>query len=519
MVMRALISVSDKNGLSDFAKGLTDLGIEIISTGGTATHLQAQSIPVTEVSFYTGFPEMMEGRLKTLHPKIHGGILGRRGQDETAMAQYDIPPIDLVVVNLYPFAHVVEKPETTFSHAIENIDIGGPTLIRAAAKNHADVAVVVAPKDYTWVLDALKSGGLALEQRQQLAAKAFHHTAIYDSAISCYLQHHLDTQEKDRSVPPANLALGLQLIQPLRYGENPHQNAGLYRPLGIPPYGFSSARMIQGKSLSYNNIADGDLAWECVQSFPEMPACVIVKHQTPCGVAQSDTLQQAYHLAYQADPTAAFGGIIAFNRPLDAVTAKTILDRQFVEVILAPSVMAEAEETLASKPNVRVLIMGEQGYQHDGWDYRMVSGGVLAQQHDLEMITDKDLQSVTHRYPTAQEMKDLLFAWRVVKYVKSNAIVYCRRGQTLGIGGGLTSRVAAAKLAITRAEEEGLDLRGAVMASDAFFPFSDGIDVAHSVGICAVIQPGGSQRDSEVIEAARSYDMAMLLTGMRHFRH
>ncbi|BBL57784.1 bifunctional phosphoribosylaminoimidazolecarboxamide formyltransferase/IMP cyclohydrolase [Methylomonas koyamae] len=514
-VTRALVSVSDKTGILEFCRGLNSLGIELLSTGGTAKLLAEHNIAVTEVSDYTGFPEMMDGRVKTLHPKVHGGILGRRGIDDAVMAANAIRPIDMVVVNLYPFEQAIAKPDCDLETAIENIDIGGPTMIRAAAKNHADVAIVVDPADYAAILEELQTGNASLshERRFKLALKSFEHTARYDTAISAYLGKILD------SGFPETLNLQFHRLQTMRYGENPHQNAAFYREKTPPAGSIAAARQLQGKELSYNNIADADAALECVKAFSE-PACVIVKHANPCGVAVGTDIYDAYNLAYATDPTSAFGGIIAFNRELDPTTAAEIVGRQFVEVIIAPAIADEAKAALAKKPNVRIL---DCGYWHDSagaqLDFKRVGGGLLVQDKDTGNIAAADLKVVSKRTPTAQELADLLFVWKVAKFVKSNAIVYGKHGRTIGIGAGQMSRVYSAKIAGIKAADEGLDVAGSVMASDAFFPFRDGIDAAAAAGITAVIHPGGSMRDAEVIAAADEHDIAMVLTGMRHFRH
>ncbi|ANE56301.1 MULTISPECIES: bifunctional phosphoribosylaminoimidazolecarboxamide formyltransferase/IMP cyclohydrolase [Methylomonas] len=514
-VTRALVSVSDKTGILEFCRGLNSLGIELLSTGGTAKLLAEHNIAVTEVSDYTGFPEMMDGRVKTLHPKVHGGILGRRGIDDAVMAANAIRPIDMVVVNLYPFEQAIAKPDCDLETAIENIDIGGPTMIRAAAKNHADVAIVVDPADYAAILEELQTGNATLshERRFKLALKSFEHTARYDTAISAYLGKILD------SAFPETLNLQFHRLQTMRYGENPHQNAAFYREKTPPAGSIAAARQLQGKELSYNNIADADAALECVKAFSE-PACVIVKHANPCGVAVGTDIYDAYNLAYATDPTSAFGGIIAFNRELDPTAAAEIVGRQFVEVIIAPAIADEAKAALAKKPNVRIL---DCGYWHDSesaqLDFKRVGGGLLVQDKDTGNIAAADLKVVSKRAPTAQELADLLFVWKVAKFVKSNAIVYGKHGRTIGIGAGQMSRVYSAKIAGIKAADEGLDVAGSVMASDAFFPFRDGIDAAAAAGITAVIHPGGSMRDAEVIAAADEHDIAMVLTGMRHFRH
>ncbi|MFA5633078.1 MAG: bifunctional phosphoribosylaminoimidazolecarboxamide formyltransferase/IMP cyclohydrolase [Porticoccaceae bacterium] len=524
-VRRALISVSDKTGIVDFARALNAQGVEILSTGGTFRLLKESGIPALEVSDYTGFPEMMDGRVKTLHPKVHGGILGRRGTDDAVMAEHGIQPIDMVVVNLYPFAATVADPNCDLPTAIENIDIGGPTMVRSAAKNHKDVAIVVNASDYAPILDELKANGgkLGYETRYGLMVKAFEHTAAYDGMIANHFGARNTSNEKRDFPDTFNLQFLKQ--QEMRYGENPHQKAAFYAEAEPKDASVATARQLQGKELSYNNVADTDAALECVKSFTK-PACVIVKHANPCGVAVSlDGIGAAYDLAYQTDPESAFGGIIAFNRELDANTAKAIVERQFVEVIIAPKVSQEALEITAAKQNVRVLECGEwdasrpAAFDFKPLDYKRVNGGLLVQDADLGMITEADLKVVTRRAPTEAEIHDLIFAWKVAKYVKSNAIVYARNRQTIGVGAGQMSRVNSARIAAIKAEHAGLDVKGAVMASDAFFPFRDGIDNAANVGISCVIQPGGSMRDNEVIAAADEHGIAMVFTGMRHFRH
>ncbi|MEM7206570.1 MAG: bifunctional phosphoribosylaminoimidazolecarboxamide formyltransferase/IMP cyclohydrolase [Pseudomonadota bacterium] len=516
-VTRALISVSDKRGVVEFARALHAQNVAILSTGGTAVLLGENGVPVTEVSAHTGFPEMMAGRVKTLHPKIHGGILGRRGTDDDVMREHSIDAIDLVVVNLYPFAETVARADCSLEDAIENIDIGGPTMVRAAAKNYRDVAVITDPEDYASVTESLQqSNGLTHAQRFDLAVKAFEHTAHYDGMIANYLG--AVSADGTRGEYARTLNLHLKKVQDMRYGENPHQSAAFYREVNQAEASVSSARQLQGKALSYNNVADTDAALECVKEF-DAPACVIVKHANPCGVAIGESILTAYQRAFATDQTSAFGGIIAFNRELDASTASAIIEKQFVEVIIAPSVSDDAQQALAQKDNVRVLVCGELSGNDGGIDFKRVNGGLLAQQRDLSLVDDSALKVVTQRQPSESEMDDLLFAWRVAKFVKSNAIVYCKDLQTVGVGAGQMSRVYSARIAAIKAADENLVVEGSVMASDAFFPFRDGIDSAAEAGIRAVIQPGGSMRDDEVIAAANEHDMAMVFTGMRHFRH
>lgn len=515
-VTRALISVSNKTGIVEFCRELNLLGIELLSTGGTAKTLVEHNIPVTEVSDYTGFPEMMDGRVKTLHPKIHGGILGRRGMDDDIMTASGIRPIDMVVVNLYPFEQTIDRPDCDLATAIENIDIGGPTMIRAAAKNHQDVAVIVNPDDYASTLAELKNNDSSLSQqtRFKLALTSFEHTARYDTAIATYLAGINQTRF------PETLNLQFYRKQTMRYGENPHQNAAFYQEKNPESGTIAAARQLQGKELSYNNIADADAALECVKSFGSKPACVIVKHANPCGVAESEDLLSAYDKAYATDPTSAFGGIIAVNRELDEATAAEIVKRQFVEVIIAPTVSPGAQTVLAAKQNIRVMTCGAwEPQKTPALDFKRVACGLLVQDRDFGEIGVNDVKVVTQRAPTPQELADLLFAWKVAKFVKSNAIVYCKNSQTIGIGAGQMSRVYSAKIAGIKAADEGLVVPGSVMASDAFFPFRDGIDSAAEAGISAIIQPGGSVRDGEVIAAADENNMAMVFTGMRHFRH
>ncbi|EHH0847009.1 bifunctional phosphoribosylaminoimidazolecarboxamide formyltransferase/IMP cyclohydrolase [Vibrio vulnificus] len=524
-IRRALISVSDKTGIVEFAQALAERGVDILSTGGTARLLAEQGIAVTEVSDYTGFPEMMDGRVKTLHPKVHGGVLGRRGQDDEVMAKHGINPIDMVVVNLYPFAETVAKEGCTLADAVENIDIGGPTMVRSAAKNHKDVTIVVNASDYHRVITEMDANdkSLTLETRFDLAIAAFEHTAAYDGMIANYfgtmVPSYGENKEGDEeSKFPRTFNQQFIKKQDMRYGENSHQAAAFYVEANPQEASVATARQIQGKALSYNNIADTDAALECVKEFNE-PACVIVKHANPCGVALGKDILEAYNRAYQTDPTSAFGGIIAFNQELDAETATAIVERQFVEVIIAPSVSAKAIEVVAAKKNVRLLECGEWTTKTTGFDVKRVNGGLLVQDRDQGMVSLDDLKVVSKRQPTEEELKDALFCWKVAKYVKSNAIVYSKGDMTIGVGAGQMSRVYSAKIAGIKAADEGLQVEGCVMASDAFFPFRDGIDAAAEAGIKCVIQPGGSMRDDEVIAAADEHGMAMIFTGMRHFRH
>ena len=516
-ITRALLSVSDKQGLGEFAHGLAARGVELLSTGGTAQALRNAGISVREVADYTGFPEIMAGRVKTLHPRIHGGLLGRRGIDEAVMAEHGIEPIDLLVVNLYPFAKAIARPDSSYDEALENIDVGGPAMLRAGAKNHADVTVVVDPADYPAVLAELEaSGSTSIDTRGRLAAKAFAHTAGYDAMVAQYL---LRAQQLPIERFPDHLPLVLDKLQELRYGENPHQRAAFYRLPGTRGGSVGTAQILQGRELSFNNIADADAAIECVRQFAE-PACVIVKHANPCGVALHRNLHEAYDRAYRTDPASAYGGIIAFNRPLDARTAEAIIQRQFAEVIAAPAIERAARELLAAKPNVRVLATGDlSASTGDGYEIRTVTGGALVQDRDTGTISPSQLRLVSARPPDTQELTDLLFAWRVAKFVKSNAIVYARDGSTIGVGAGQMSRVYSSRIAALKAHDEKLEVRGSAMASDAYFPFRDSIDTAAAYGITAVIQPGGSKRDAEVIAAADAHGMAMVFTDMRHFRH
>lgn len=521
----ALLSVSDKSGIVDFAKGLLTHNFRLLSTGGTYKLLKDNGLDVLEVAEYTGFAEMMDGRVKTLHPKIHGGILGRRGLDDAVMALHGIDRIDMVVVNLYPFAQTIAQPDVSKEDAIENIDIGGPTMVRAAAKNHDHVSIVTNPNDYSSILGELTAdGAISAKTRFDLAIKAFEHTAHYDGMIANFLGSRL--QDFDNADDfPRTFNVQMDKVQDLRYGENPHQKASFY--VEKPPVNgkleasVSTAKQLQGKELSYNNIADTDAALECVKSF-DAPACVIVKHANPCGVAVDSDLTNAYQKAFATDPESAFGGIIAFNRELDVTTAKAIVEQQFVEVIIAPSVADGVLDITGAKKNVRVLVCGElpkPSERQAQFDFKRVNGGLLVQDQDLGLITLDDLQVVTKVQPTQHQLEDLLFTWKVAKYVKSNAIVYGKDQRTLGVGAGQMSRVNSARIAGIKAEHAGLSPVGAVMASDAFFPFRDGIDNAAKAGITAIIQPGGSMRDDETIAAADEHGIAMVFTGMRHFRH
>jgi len=516
-IKRALISVSDKTGIVEFAAALQEMGVALLSTGGTYRLLRERGLDVTEVADYTGFPEMMDGRVKTLHPKVHGGILARRGQDDAVMAEHGIDAIDMVVVNLYPFEATVAKADCTLEDAVENIDIGGPTMVRAAAKNHRFVNIVVNAQDYSAILEEMRAndGATALETRFNLAIRAYEHTAAYDGAIA----NHFGTLVAGGSENfPRTFNTQFHKVQEMRYGENPHQQAAFYIEAKPAEGGIATAQQLQGKELSYNNVADTDAALECVKNFNQ-PACVIVKHANPCGVAVAADLLQAYDLAFATDPESAFGGIIAFNRELDATTAAAIVERQFVEVIIAPSVSDAARAALAGKKNVRLLACGQWSAARTALDYKRVNGGLLVQDRDLGMVSEAELKVVSKRQPSEQQMQDLLFAWKVAKFVKSNAIVYAHNGQTIGVGAGQMSRINSARIAGIKAEHAGLAVKGSVMASDAFFPFRDGIDSAGEAGIAAVIQPGGSIRDEEVIAAADEHGMAMVFTGMRHFRH
>jgi phosphoribosylaminoimidazolecarboxamide formyltransferase/IMP cyclohydrolase len=511
-VERALLSVSDKSGIVELARALAAAGVQIISTGGTARLLEKEGVKVTEVSAHTGFAEMLDGRVKTLHPKIHGGLLARRDDAShlAAIRAAGIEPIDLVVVNLYPFAATVADPDCRLEDAIENIDIGGPAMLRSAAKNYGGVAVVVDPADYAKVLAELKgSGGVSATTRFALAKKAFAHTAAYDGAIANYLTSR-------ESQFPDVLTVQLHKLQDLRYGENPHQSAAFYRDAQPVAGALARCKQVQGKELSYNNIADADAAWECAKSFTE-PACVIVKHANPCGVALGANLREAYARAFATDPVSAFGGILAFNRALDRATAEAV-GKQFAEVIIAPRVEADAQKVFASKANLRVLEV-PLAHETQAHEYKRIGGGLLVQSTDAQVLKESDLKVPTHKKPTPQQMQDLLFAWRVAKFVKSNAIVFARDRATLGIGAGQMSRLDSARVAVFKAHEAKLELAGSVAASDAFFPFRDGLDALAAAGATAVIQPGGSVKDAEVIAAADERGVAMVFTGMRHFRH
>ena len=522
-IRRALLSVSDKTGIVDFARELAAQGVEILSTGGTCKLLADNGIKVTEVSDHTGHPEIMDGRVKTLHPKIHGGILARRGQDEGVMAENHIDAIDMVVVNLYPFAQTVAKEDCSLEDAIENIDIGGPTMVRAAAKNHKDVTIIVNAADYGRVIEEMKAnqGSTSHATRFDLAIAAFEHTAQYDGMIANYFGKMVPDYTEEAATDtkfPRTINMQFTKKQDMRYGENSHQDAAFYVENDIEEASVATAKQIQGKALSYNNIADTDAALECVKEF-DAPACVIVKHANPCGVSVGENILEAYDRAFKTDPTSAFGGIIAFNRELDADTAEAIIARQFVEVIIAPSISEEAAQIVSAKQNVRLLECGQWQAQTTGVDIKRVNGGILVQDRDQGMVSMGDLKVVSKRQPTEQELKDLMFCWKVAKFVKSNAIVYAKDGMTIGVGAGQMSRVYSAKIAGIKAADENLEVKGSVMASDAFFPFRDGIDAAAEAGITAVIQPGGSMRDEEVIAAADEAGMAMVFTGMRHFRH
>ena len=516
-IHRALLSVSDKSGLLALANTLHALNVELLSTGGTAKALRDAGFPVRDVSEVTGFPEMMDGRVKTLHPLVHGGLLGRAGIDDVVMAEHGIAAIDLLVLNLYPFEQVAANPASSFDDIIENIDIGGPAMLRSAAKNFARVAVATCPSQYADIIAELNSnsGSLSAKTRFALSVAAFNRVAQYDASIS----NHLSSLQADGTqvLFPAQQNSNFVKVMDLRYGENPHQHGAFYRDLYPVPGTLATFTQLQGKELSYNNLADADAAWECVRQF-EKPACVIVKHANPCGVAESENVGSAYEYAYATDPTSAFGGIIAFNTTLDAETAKTILDRQFVEVLIAPDYAEGALEYAKKKANVRVLRI-PMGDGRNNFDIKRVGSGLLMQTSDIREVSAQELKVVTTLAPTAAQLSDLLFAWRVAKYVKSNAIVYAKDHRTIGVGAGQMSRVVSAKIAALKADEAGLIVPGSVLASDAFFPFRDGVDAAAAAGIKAMIQPGGSMRDNEVIEAANEHGIAMVFTGVRHFRH
>jgi len=514
-VTRALISLSDKTGAVALAEALAARGVELLSTGGTAKLLRGAGLPVRDVSELTGFPEMMDGRVKTLHPKVHGGLLGRLPEDALVMAEHGILPIDLLVVNLYPFAQVLARGDADLDELVENIDIGGPAMLRAAAKNHARVTVLTDPADYPRLIESLAAGGTTLADRRSYAAKAYAHTAAYDGRVAEWLG--AVAEGGDAALPPT-LHASFVRREALRYGENPHQSAALYVASDAPSGVVATSRFRQGKTLSFNNYADADAALESVRLF-DAPACVIVKHLNPCGVAVASSAFEAYDRAYATDPVSAFGGIIAFNRLVDGALAAEILKRQFVEVVVAPDYDATALEVFAGKPNVRVLSTGELRGSPTQRDFRRLAGALLVQDSDRDGSSAGDWKIVSRRAPSADELRDLAFAWTVAMQVKSNAIVYARSQRTIGIGAGQMSRVVSAKIAGWKATEAGLTVPGSVMASDAFFPFRDGIDAAHDAGIVAVIQPGGSMRDAEVIAAADEHGMAMVFTGIRHFRH
>ena len=516
-VRRALLSVSDKTGLVDFARALARHGATLLSTGGTARALREAGLEVTDVSEATGFPEMMDGRVKTLHPVVHGGLLGRAGLDEAVMAEHGIPPIDLLVLNLYPFEKVSADPSSSLGEIVENIDIGGPAMLRSAAKNFARVAVATDPAQYEAIVAELDAsdGALSAKTRFALSVAAFNRVAQYDACISDYLSSL--GEDGQRGLFPAQQNSNFVKVMDLRYGENPHQQAAFYRDLWPVPGTLATFTQLQGKALSYNNLADADAAWECVRQFAA-PACVIVKHANPCGVAEAAGVGEAYEAAYATDPTSAFGGIIAFNRPLDGATARAILDRQFVEVLIAPGYDDEALAYAKKKANVRVLRI-PHGDGRNNFDVKRVGSGLLMQTSDLREVARDELRVVTKLAPTDAQLDDLLFAWRVAKFVKSNAIVYAKDRHTIGVGAGQMSRVYSARIAGIKANDAGLEVPGSVMASDAFFPFRDGIDAAAEAGIRAVIQPGGSMRDAEVIAAADEHGVAMVFTGVRHFRH
>ncbi len=519
MIKQALISVSDKTGVLEFARAIAAMGVNILSTGGTAKLLAENGLKVTEVADYTGFPEMLDGRVKTLHPKVHGGILARRDFPEhmAALDKHQIPMIDMVVVNLYPFQQTVAKDECSLEDAIENIDIGGPAMLRSSAKNHKDVVVICDPADYAAVLKEMQEGDVSYETRFALAKKVFAHTAQYDGAITNYFTSlGEDKQHATRSAYPATLNLHFEKVQEMRYGENPHQSAAFYRDLQAAQGALANYRQLQGKELSYNNIADADAAWECVKTF-DATACVIIKHANPCGVAVAATALEAYGKAFQTDPTSAFGGIIAFNVEVDGKAAEAVA-KQFVEVLIAPSFSSEARQVFASKQNVRLLEI-PLGKGINAYDVKRVGGGLLVQAPDAKNVMPSELKVVSKKQPTPEQLADLMFAWRVAKFVKSNAVVFCGKGMTIGVGAGQMSRVDSARIASIKAQNAGLSMAGSAVASDAFFPFRDGLDVVVAAGATSIIQPGGSVRDQEVIDAADEHGVVMLLTGTRHFRH
>ncbi|RJX33315.1 MAG: bifunctional phosphoribosylaminoimidazolecarboxamide formyltransferase/IMP cyclohydrolase PurH [Oxalobacter sp.] len=520
MNKQALISVSDKTGVVDFARALSALGVKILSTGGTAALLQENGVNVTEVAEVTGLPEMLDGRVKTLHPKVHGGILARREVPEhlQSLKQHDIGTIDIVVVNLYPFQQTIAKDDCTLEDAIENIDIGGPAMLRSAAKNHKDVIVICDPSDYAGVLDELKAKGeLPYNNRFKLATKVYAHTAQYDGAIANYFSSlGEDKQHATRQAYPEVMNLTFEKVQDMRYGENPHQSAAFYRDVNAPAGTLADYQQLQGKELSFNNIADADAAWECAKTFDD-PACVIIKHANPCGAATGANLKDAYEKALTTDPEAAFGGIIAFNRELDAPAAQEV-SKLFVEVLMAPSFSEEALRILSTKKNLRLLQI-PMARAMNRFEIKRVGGGVLLQSPDARNLAFSEVEIVTKLHPTPQQLNDMLFSWRVAKFVKSNAIVFCANGMTLGVGAGQVSRVDAARAAVMKAQQAGLSLAGSAVASDAFFPFRDGLDVVADAGATCIIQPGGSVRDQEVIDAANERGLVMMFTGVRHFRH
>jgi len=526
MIRTALLSVSDKNGIVPFAKALHEQGIKLISTGGTAKLLAENNLPVVEVSSLTKFPEMLDGRVKTLHPMVHGGLLARRDFPEhmAALKEYGIDTIDMLVINLYPFNETVAKENCSFEDAVENIDIGGPAMLRAAAKNHQDVTVLISPEDYAPVLAEMKANKNVVSYKTNLALakKVFAHTAQYDGAIANYLSAlGDDLNHKARSTYPETLHLAFEKVQEMRYGENPHQSAAFYKDIHPVAGALANYKQLQGKELSYNNIADADSAWECVKSFTGnaggAAACVIIKHANPCGVAVGSSALEAYQKAFKTDPSSAFGGIIAFNIPCDGASAQEI-SKQFVEVLIAPSFSDEAKAIFASKQNVRLLEI-PLGNAFNTFDFKRVGGGLLVQSPDAKNVLQSEMRVVSQRQPTPSEMNDMMFAWRVAKFVKSNAIVYCANGMTLGIGAGQMSRVDSARMASIKAENAGLSLKGSAVASDAFFPFRDGLDVVVNGGASCAIQPGGSMRDEEIIAAANEHGISMIFTGTRHFRH